>query len=69
MIVVAAFDAPAVVAGLGNVAVMGTELWEVVRRAQSGRNAPTGRTNAKKKAERGLSPIGPDLRRSDRPLT
>jgi hypothetical protein len=40
MIVVAAFDAPAVVAGLDNAAVMGTELWEVVRRGQSGRNAP-----------------------------
>jgi hypothetical protein len=59
MIVVAAFDAPAVVAGLDNVAVMGAEIWEVVRRGQSGLNAPTGRTNAKrKKAERGLSPIG-----------
>ena len=33
-------------------------------------NAPAGRTNATcKKAERGLSPIGPGLRRSDRPVT
>ena len=33
-------------------------------------NAPAGRTNATcKKAERGLSPIAPDFRRSDRPVT
>jgi hypothetical protein len=55
MIVVAAFDAPAVVAGLDNAAVMGTELWEVARRGQSG-ETHRSRTNAKcKKAERGLA--------------